>query len=756
MIEHGRKLLVVTDWPLRDGWELDFLTRTLLREGVYASQISWCAILTGRPPHGLIRRAPSAELTAGADAAKALSADCGTVLALGDFACELFTGRTGIDKWQSSVLHSGGKCIIPCYPMSRVSQDLSLQVWVSLACRKAAAELKSPIREKQYDFLLNPPLEETLEFLREAAQAELLSVDIETGRGQINTVGFAISPTRAIAINVLPDRLAAQSHHRLWSDIARLLESDQPKVLQNFIYEQQFFSRYGIRLCGVRHDTMIAQKFLWPELEMGLDAVGRMYTDMPYWKDDGKSWNNIRDWEAHYRYNCLDTAGTLMGQQGQLRDLKTRNLLPLWQGYITKLFPLVTEMCSWGIPVSEPRLLAMRSEVDLKITALNEELKREAGAEKLNAASPAQVKKFLQAKGYALPKKRDAKTKTWKESTDEKSLKKLRTKHPGDESITTLLKLAKLRKASSSYLNFTYSDDKRMRFTLNCHGTETGRWSGYCDPWGNGVNPQTVPGGGKGLNIKSLFEASPGYVFLECDLRQAESRFVAYDCADLNLIQALEDPTRDIHSEVATEICLALGKDPATEKQDKANWKQRWRQLGKKSGHGANYSMQGATFIDSCIQEMDLVLTRTEADKILEAYHKLFPGIRLGHARLRRELAQTRMLRTPLGRERYFYGRMDDATFRQAYAYRPQSTIPDIVNHLILFLCAKRERGELDFRLLLQCHDSLLLEVPENLVSTVSSACALSDEWAPKIILPGGQLRIPTEVKTAKIWGLCE
>lgn len=730
-----------------EGWSRDFLERTILREGIYARQIVWTSVLNARPSGGIIGRAPAAERAAGIERIKEQLAEDSVILACSDFACEEFSGKRSIDKWQSSVLHVGAHRVIPCYPVERVAKDMSLQVWVSLACRKAASELKQPTKEKAYAFLLNPPLAETLAFLRGPCSSSThLSVDIETGRGQINTVGFAIDDRTAIAVNVLPDRLGTESYWELWSEIRKLLESDQPKILQNFIYEQQFFSRYGITLRGVAHDTMICQKFLWPELEMGLDAVGRMYTDMPYWKDDGKSWNNIRDWEAHYRYNCLDTVGTLQGYYGQLADLRARNLDDLYYEYLAKLFPVVSEMCLTGIPISENRLLTMRSEVNLKLTALNQELTAQPGAEKLNAASPAQVKNYLKAKGYALPKKRNAQTKLWVESTDEKSLKKLRTKYPKDTSLTTLLNLAKLRKAHSSYLNFTYSDDKRMHYTLNIHGTETGRWSGYCDPWGNGVNPQTVPGEGKGLNIKSIFEADPGYVFLECDLRQAESRFVAYDCADLGLITMLEDTTKDIHRYVAAEI-FGIPEAQVTHQQ---------RQLGKKSGHGANYSMQAGTFIDSCIQEMDLVLSKSEAEKVLEAYHKLFPGIRLGHARLRRELAQTRKLRTPLGRERYFYGRLDDNTFREAYAYRPQSTIPDIVNHLILHLCGKREAGELDFRLLLQCHDSLLLECREELVSTIASACARTEDWHPKIILAGGQLIIPTECKQGKVWGNCE
>ena len=626
-------------------------------------------------------------------------------------------------------------------------KDLSLQLWVSLCCRKAAAERNSPLLiRRPHVFLLNPPLADTLAFLRDrVAHAEVVSVDIETGRGQINTVGFAVSPYETIAINVLPERLADGTYYELWQAMAGILESDRPKILQNFIYEHAYFSRYGIRLNNVRHDTMIAQKFLWTEFEMGLDAVGRMYSQMAYWKEDGKSWNNIRDWERHYEYNCKDTTGTFEGYLGQVSELRERGLSSLYSGYIQRLFPAVAEMCSSGIPVSVSNLHGVRDSVSAEYSTAVRTLQGMDGAESLNPRSPAQVKKFLQAdkRGYAVPKKYDSATKGYKESTDEKSLKKLRMKYPEDSALPLLLRIAKLGKAQSSYLNFGYDSDNRMRYSLTCGGTETMRWSGHCDPWDGGVNPQTVPGGNKGINIKTVFECTPGSTFLSCDLKQAETRFVAYHAPDPALIAVLEDPTRDIHREVAAEIF----KCPLAEVTKEQ------RQLGKKSGHGANYSMKEATFIDSCISEMDLVLSRNEANNILEAYHRLFPGIRHWHATIRRELAQTRKLTTPWGWSRQFWGRLDDDMFRQAYAFRPQSTVPYIVNQLMLHLMESRKQGAFSFNLLLQCHDSLLLEVPDRFVPAIAKECRATEHWHPKIELAGGRLIIPTSVEVGRNWG---
>ena len=743
---------VLTDWPLRTGWEKDFLTRKLMSEGIHPGQTVWLSVLESRPYGGIIYNAPEEVREAGVSKLmEVISTQCpNVILACGDFCLTLTTGLTGIDKWQASVLAGKGNLpkVIPCYPPERVAKDMSLQVWVSLCAQKVRAEMHSTVLSRpEYKFHLSPPINETLEFLRErVCKADEVTVDIETGRGQINTVGFGISPTEAIAINVLPEKFGPTNYYELWKLIAQVLESDQKKILQNFIYEHLYFSRYGILMRNVHHDTMVAQKFLWPELTMGLDSVGRMYTDMPYWKDDGKDWTNIRDWRAHYEYNCKDNVGTFQGFLGQRKDLRDRGLLELHDNYLRRLYPAIAEMCSRGLPLCETNLMELREIVGREYTSALAELKDCPGAEKLNPRSPIQVKKYLTEKGYSIPKKYDSGTKQWKESTDEKSLKKLRMKHKDDASLSLLLKLAKLGKAQSSYLSFTYDSDKRMRFSLNAHGTETGRFAGNMDPWDQGVNPQTVPGGNKGINIKRIFKAPEGKLLFQCDLRQAESRFVAYDSADLNLIRTLEDPNQDIHKNVAMEILSTLGK-PQSE------YSKFWRQLGKKSGHGANYSMKEATFIDSCIQEMDIVLSKTEATGILESYHKLFPGIRRWHANLRNELAQKRMLTNPLGRQRQFFGRLDDDTFREAYAYRPQSTIPDVTNHLMLHLCALRERGLIDFGLLLQCHDSLLLEIEPKYLADLYEICSDTSQWHPEIILAGGRLVIPTECEVGEVWG---
>ena len=240
-------------------------------------------------------------------------------------------------------------------------------------------------------------------------------------------------------------------------------------------------------------------------------------------------------------------------------------------------------------------------------------------------------------------------------------------------------------------------------------------------------------------------------IFVQIDLKQAESRFVAYDSGDLGLIQCLEDPKRDIHSEVAAEIFGCPVEQVRSEHKAGDSSK---RQLGKKSGHGANYGMAANTFVDSCLKELDLVITKEFATKVLEAYHTLFPGIRQWHAEIRKEIYNTRKLTSPFGPVRYFYGRCDDNTFRQGYAHRPQSTVPWLVNDLLLALDRLRVSGELTFWAHLQCHDSLTLSCDTSAeADAIAQFCLDTNLWHPEIKLKAGKLIIPTSVEVGTCLG---
>lgn len=732
------------------GWELEELQRKLRRAGILESEVTYESIsrTTAAPTERDFARC--------LDLINKLNPV--VIVALDEVPLRFTTGKNSIWKWHLSPLDtlatsdrnfSTRKCI-PSFSPEQIRKSPELGLYLELALIRAREEGSTrTFNRKPARFLLNPRIEDTFKVLDSLRGEDVLSIDIETGRGQINTVGFAWSASDAIAINVLPESYGSANYYRLWESIRVLLEGGARKIYQNALYEIMCFSRYGIRT-DVWHDTMLAQKFLWPELDKGLDNVGRLYTREPYWKDDGKvgaaekkekkDWGNIRDWPAHYAYNCRDTSNTFEACFNQRADLEKRGKLFLFANYLMQLYPPVAEMCLRGLPLSTDKQQALIGEYEQKVREWTSGLSSE-----INPASPKQKLKLFKDKCYAIPKSRGAGN-VWRESTDELSLKKMLLKNPEDKDIPLLLQISETQKALSSYLRVETNEfTSNIHFSMDTHGTETGRFACRKDPWDQGFNAQTIPGYAKKM-IEWTEES--GRVFIQCDLKQAESRFVAYDTADVNLIAALEDPTRDIHSEVAQQIIKELGIDVSG--VSKEEFKAKWRQLGKKSGHGANYSMQAGTFIENCLKEMDIVLSKKEAEAILEAYHSLFPGIRRGHSNIEKTLWNTRKLENPFGRERYFYGRLDSSTFREAYAYRPQSTIPDVTNSLMLALWAARAEGKLTFWFHNQVHDSVVVSALSHEVDPIAEFMLNYKIWQKPLTLKGGTLLIPTDVEVGR------
>jgi DNA polymerase I-like protein with 3'-5' exonuclease and polymerase domains len=580
-------------------------------------------------------------------------------------------------------------------------------------------------------------LGETLAALTNLKTASELSVDIETCGGQITCIGFAPSPTQALCVPTLPKDYSETDFYELWNAIRIILENPARKILQNGIYDLLYLSLYGIKVRNFflgGTDTMLLQKFLFPELPKGLDTIARLYTTEPYWKDDAKDWSARTDPDQLYRYNCLDTTGTHEACQGQKVDLAKKGVFQeaFFHDYIMKLGLIAFEMSSRGLCVDLKERDRLREEALKEIAALNETLQdhsKQVLHHETNPKSPKQVKELLAKCGMRIPFKHG------KPSSDRESLMKLRLKHPESKVLTPLIQLSEKNKAFDSYLNAELEPDGKLRSTVQACSTESGRWAAYKNPFYRGLNIQTIP-----KKLKSQFTASKGHRLLEIDLAQADARVVAWLAPEPTMIRFFKEGI-DIHRYVASRPSM-FNCDPK-----KLSYEQ--RQLGKKVGHGANYGMTAPTLVSQCLREMDLEITLNDARKALEGRHRTFPGIPQWHRKIQRELSINKKLSTPLGRERTFYGRLEDSTFREAYAYIPSSTVTDVISLLAVRLFGRT-------RLLDQIHDSVLIEHPEEKTGEILEIIKDQDSWNPRLKLPGGEMRIPIEISLGSRWSELE
>ena len=119
----------------------------------------------------------------------------------------------------------------------------------------------------------------------------MLSVDIETGAGQIKCISFARTRDEALVIPFVDLGVSsgsvwstADEELAAWNVVGRLLNCPSVKLGQNFIYDLQYLTRMGFAPRTCLEDTMLLHHSLFPELPKGLGFLGSIYANEASWK----------------------------------------------------------------------------------------------------------------------------------------------------------------------------------------------------------------------------------------------------------------------------------------------------------------------------------------------------------------------------------------------------------------------------------------------------------------------------------------
>ena len=230
-------------------------------------------------------------------------------------------------------------------------------------------------------------------------------------------------------------------------------------------------------------------------------------------------------------------------------------------------------------------------------------------------------------------------------------------------------------------------------------------------------------------------------VLLEGDLSQAESMIVAWYAQERTLMEKYRN-REDVHSFTGSIIM----ERPIT-KADKLE-----RTFAKRIVHGSNYNMQPPKIVEILLKEMCIAMEVSKARRMQMIYFQNFPRIRTGyHMGIQQELRDNnRIIRTPVGFARKFYSPMGDELFREAYAFYPQNIVAFITNQAILKLYGMGF-GKM---VVAQIHDSILMSVPQNQLTTIASS--LNTAMTYPIAIKGQELVIPVDLKAGKNWGEME
>lgn len=234
------------------------------------------------------------------------------IVPLGATALWAFTGvGTGISKYRGAAtaatrIRVGAKLIPTYHPAYVIRNWQSLSIVVGDFIKASAeADLGPRIIYPRLEIYVEPTLDDIREWVPEWKSARKLSVDIETGWGQITGIGFAPSATRAMAIPFVDLRKTNKSYWKdakdemeVWKIVRDVLESPVPKVGQNYTYDLFWLLKQrGIRTRAYRSDTRLRHKVLYPELPADLATMSATYTRVGsykmwggrYQKNEGKT-----------------------------------------------------------------------------------------------------------------------------------------------------------------------------------------------------------------------------------------------------------------------------------------------------------------------------------------------------------------------------------------------------------------------------------------------------------------------------------
>lgn len=372
-------------------------------------------------------------------------------------------------------------------------------------------------------------------------------------------------------------------------------------------------------------------------------------------------------------------------------ELEERDELELFLTYELPLVPVLARMEHVGIGVDRAYLEEMGAELRGQIAALEKKLHELAG-EPFNVNSTDQLRAILFDE-LQLPVTK--KTSTGKPSTDASVLRKL--DHP---LVTTLLKYRELEKLRSTYVDGylpLIHPDGRIRTRFNQMAATTGRLSS------DSPNLQNIPVRSEsGRTIRRAFIAGEGNEFLVADYSQIELRVLAHMSGDPFLIEAFQSGL-DIHTATASRV-FGIDTGEVTAEQ---------RRRAKMINFGLLYGMEAYGLADR------LGIGRDEAKEHIDAYFDQFEDVKEYMASVVTKARNQGYTKTLFGRKRYLPElKSDNFRIRQmgermALNAPVQGTAADIIKSAMIELDRILREEKMATTLLLQVHDELVLEVPE-------------------------------------------
>ena len=397
----------------------------------------------------------------------------------------------------------------------------------------------------------------------------------------------------------------------------------------------------------------------------------------------------------------------------------------LYEQLERRLIPVLSDMEREGIAVDETELRRLSADFGARMAAGEADIHKLAGRA-FNLGSPKVLGEILFDE-MKLPGGRRTSSGTW--GTDAAVLQTLA--ESGAELPGRILEWRQLAKLKSTYADALVTEINpktgRVHTTYAMAAATTGRLSSN-DPNLQNIPIRTEEGG----RIRQAFVAAPGHLLVSADYSQIELRLLAH-VADVPALSEAFATGQDIHSRTASEVFGV----PMAEMTGLV------RRRAKAINFGIIYGISAFGLA------RQLQIEPGEAKAYIDAYFLRYPGIRAYMESTREEARIRGFVLTPFGRRCWVPGIADRNPAKRAYAERQASNAPlqggaaDIIKRAMVRLPAAIGTAGLCGRMLLQVHDELLFEAPEDEADAL--AAVVRD-----VMQGAAVLSVPLVVETGK------
>ncbi|HXV41317.1 MAG TPA: DNA polymerase I [Steroidobacteraceae bacterium] len=575
---------------------------------------------------------------------------------------------------------------------------------------------RPPVPARRYEAITTE--KELTSWLKVLETAELFAFDTETTsldymQAEIVGMSFCIEPGHAAYLPLAHDYPGAPDQLDRKKTLARLkslLESDKhPKVGHHLKYDAHVLLNHGIRLGGMRYDSMLESYVLNSSATRhDMDSCAKLYLDVDTIKYEDVAGKGAKQipfnqvaLEQATEYAAEDADVTLQLHNVLLGALKKQpHLLKVYEEIEQPLVPVLLEMEHRGVLVDRAKLRKQSGELAKRLAELEADAHKSAG-QPFNLDSPKQLQEILFNK-LGLPV--GQKTRTGQPSTSEDVLEELAEKYLLPRIILEYRGLAKLRSTYTEKLP-EQVDEKTGRVHTSYHQAVavTGRLSSS-DP-----NLQNIPvRTPEGRRIRQAFIAPKGYVLLSADYSQIELRIMAHLSGDEGLRRAFADDG-DIHRATAAEVFDT--------KPEKVTADQ--RRAAKAINFGLIYGMSAFGLA------RQLGIERHAAQEYVARYFGRYPAVREYMDRTREQARSRGYVETAFGRRLYLPDIRSRDRNLQQYAERSainapmQGTAADIIKRAMIGVHAWLAESKVAAHLVMQVHDELVLEVANAAVEKV-------------------------------------